>query len=226
MRHACARRLAGFTLIEMLIAIAIFGIMAGFGYRVLDTVLVTRDRVGEEYRRWRDVARVVGALERDLEAIRLRPVRDAADRVAPPLVGIERPARAGEAAIAFTREGDRDEWGNLSAPRRTGYRLSNATLERLTWQGLDAAPRSEPSAVAMLSGVKALQVRYRNAAGQWLPAWPGQTAPPPAAEPRAPGDAPVAVAAGALPAAVEVTIELATGERILRLIPLSGGGRS
>jgi len=42
MRSVCRDFEAGFTLVEMLVAIAIFGVLAAAGYRVLDTVLVTR----------------------------------------------------------------------------------------------------------------------------------------------------------------------------------------
>lgn len=223
MRRASAdvRPPRGFTLIEMLVAIAIFGIMAGFSYRILDSVLTTRDRVGDEHRRWRDVARAVGAMERDLEAILARPVRNAADQPAAPLVGVERPLRAEEPALAFTRMGDRDEFSFPGAPRRTGYRVRDTALERLTWPALDAAPRGEPVAQTVLDGVRALEVRYLARSGQWTRTWPAIGSEPPAGDPQARRDA-----AAGLPAAVDVTIELSTGERIRRLVPLQGGARS
>ncbi|MGB8432733.1 MAG: hypothetical protein WCE38_00540, partial [Burkholderiales bacterium] len=93
----------------MLIAIAILGIMSGVAYRVLDTMLATRDRVGEEYRRWRDVARAVAWIERDLEALQARPVRDQSNRIAAPLVGSAARPPADQSGIAFTRSGDPEE---------------------------------------------------------------------------------------------------------------------
>jgi general secretion pathway protein J len=206
---------AGFTLIEMLIAIAIFGIMSAVTYRVLSTVLETRGRAADEYGRWREVARAIASLERDFEAIRARPARDASGRLTPPLMGQPVVPPSGEPAIAFSRAGD----PSASPPRRIGYRVHDGVLERLVWTGLDQAPRSVPTATGILSGVVDLAVRYRPAAGPWQAAWPPRAATGAASSHVL---QPAAVDA-ALPAAVEVTIQLASGARIARLFPLTGG---
>ena len=79
-------------------------------------------------------------------------------------------------------------------------------MERLGWAGVDAAPREEPVVVAVLSPVRALTFRFLDPrTGEWNTAWglPG--------------------AGQSLPAAVEMTVELASGERIVRLMDLPGG---
>jgi general secretion pathway protein J len=192
---------AGFTLVEMLIAIAILGIILGVAYRVLDTMLATRDRVSEEYRRWRDVARAVAWIERDLDALQARPIRDQSDRLAAALVGSASRTPAEQAGIAFTRSGDPEEGGRGAAPRRVGYRVHDGALERLSWRVLDQAPRSTPTATAILTGVAGLGVRYRDAQGQWQQEWSRPT----------------------LPTALNITIRLATGERITRVIAVQAG---
>ena len=213
MQPAPVERIAGFTLVEMLIAMVLFGIMSTVAYRVLDTALVTRERVGDEYRRWRDVARALTWMERDLAAIQARPVRDASDSVAAPLVGVPIVTRADEAAITFTRSGDPDERGGAIAPRRVGYRVQNGALELLTWTVLDQAPRSTPTVSVVLQEVAGLGVRYRDAAGAWHAAWPRNAD-------RASGSGRTT-----LPAGVELTVQLTTGERITRLIPLFTGAQ-
>jgi general secretion pathway protein J len=91
----------------------------------------------------------------------------------------------------------------LAAPQRVGYRLREGRVERLSWAGLDAAPREEPTAVSILGDVRALSFRFLDAkTGEWRLAW----APPGSAQP--------------VPAAVEATVELASGERIVRLVDL------
>jgi general secretion pathway protein J len=215
----------GFTLVEMLVAISIFGVMAVVTYRVLDTVLVTRERVSEEYRRWRDVARAIAWLERDFEAVQARPVRDASDQLAAPLVGTEGLTQSDESAIAFTRSGELDESGLALPPSRIGYRVRDGILERLTWPGLDQATHSLPTVAVVLRGVAAVVLRYRDAAGAWQTNWPvtapkdrlgGTTSHVPRSD---------AVDAS-LPAAIDITIQLARGERIRRLIPLQSGASS
>jgi len=221
---ACPDRYAGFTLVEMLIAIAIFGIMSTVTYRVLNTMLATRERVSDEYRRWRDVARAVAWMERDLEAVQARPVRDATDRLVAPLVGTAMLTPPDDVAIAFTRRGDPDESGYASAPRRVGYRVRDGTLERLTWTGLDQAPGSAPTITVILSGVAGLGLRYRVPGEQSQSFWPGTPT-------RAKSDDATSHAARSgsvdttLPAAVDITIQLANGARIAKLVPLCAGAR-
>lgn len=208
----------------MLIAIAIFGIMSAVTYRALDTVLESRARVTEDYRRWRDVARAVASLERDFDAISARPVRDAADRPAAPLVGAQVIAPSGDLAIAFSRAGDPLASGSGSLPRRVGYRVHDGALERVSWTGLDQAPRSVPTATVILSGVSGLGLRYRDAAGAWQPTWPRTVAAAGSGTASSHVEQLSSINA-TLPVAVELTIQLANGTRIARLIPLAAGAR-
>src|SRR5262249_60330895 len=84
-------------------------------------------------------------------------------------------------------------------PQRLGYRLRGGGVELLPWNVLDQGPRSEPAVVAVLRDVRAMDLRYLDRRGQWYPAWP-----------------PAGTSGGptAIPAAVETTITLASGERI------------
>ena len=47
------RSQAAFTLVELLVALAIFAILAGFAYRGLDAMLQSRVRLEAESRKWR-----------------------------------------------------------------------------------------------------------------------------------------------------------------------------
>jgi general secretion pathway protein J len=217
----------GFTLVEMLVAMAIFGILSVVGYRALDGVLVARERVSAEYDYWRNVARAMALVERDLQRVEARPVREASGTEAAPLVGVERALRADLPVLAFTRAGEPEAQGYAAAPRRLGYRVRDGALERLTWPALDQAPRSAPNASVVMEGVRALRVRYRDADGRWSTAWPvTATSIPPvpgAGESRGargPGSG------GALPSTVEITVELVSGARLRRLIPMAAGMRS
>ncbi|MGZ5685351.1 MAG: type II secretion system protein GspJ, partial [Usitatibacter sp.] len=73
---------------------------------------------------------------------------------------------------------------------------------RLTWAGVAAAPRDEPAAVAVLGSVSMLGLRFLDPRGEWRASWglPGSSE--------------------TVPAAVEVTVQLASGEKIVRLIDL------
>ena len=191
----------GFTLVELLVALAIFAILSGFAYRSLDAMLKTREALEQESRKWRDVTVFVGRLERDLAAVLDHEATGTSGtRFAPLSSSLEvTTAREG---LAFTRSGAPLNENALAAPQRIGYRLVDGRVERLAWDGVDAAPRAEPVAVPVLPGAGALTFRFLDARGEWRTSWglPGSRE--------------------RVPAAVEVTLQLASGERIVRLVDL------
>jgi type II secretion system protein J len=107
--------------------------------------------------------------------------------------------------LSLSRSGSILQGTSLAAPQRVAYRFREGKVERLTWSGIDAAPRDEPAVVAVFSGATALTFRFLDATGAWRGTW------------GAPGSNETT-----LPAAVEMTIDLASGERITRLVDMPG----
>jgi general secretion pathway protein J len=204
------RRERGLTLVELLVAVAIFGILSAFAYRALTVVLESRGRIEQENRKWRGLALFFARVEQDPAAAVPRPVRDPGDVLSPAFAGAATGARINEGALMLTRTALAPEPGAPEAPRRLGYRLRGTVVELLTWSVLDQGPRTEPRVVAVLDGVKALDLRYLDALGQWHLAWPPALA---------------AAVPAALPVAVEVRLELVSGERIVRLLPTAASTR-
>jgi general secretion pathway protein J len=205
-RNASPRgKAAAFTLVELLVAVTIFGVLSGIAYRSLAAVLDSRGRIEQENRKWRGLAALFARLEQDLAATAPRPIRDAGDLVGPAFAG-GAAARRNDGAIVLTRTALADEPGAAAAPRRLGYRLRGGVVELLTWNVLDQAPRSEPAVTAVLRDVTAFDLRYLDRRGQWHASWP-----PPG----------ITAAQTAIPAAVEVAVTLASGERVTRLFPTS-----
>jgi general secretion pathway protein J len=192
----------GFTLVELLVALAIFAILTGFAYRGLTAMLESRDALQRESRKWRDVALFVGRIDRDLSAVLKRTSIGASGTPLMPVSSaIE--SSASPDGLALTRSGSPLQESTLAAPQRVAYRIRDGAIERLAWTGVDAAPREEPSAVAVLRPVAALGFRFLDPKGEWRATWglPGS-------------------ADKTLPAAVEVTLQLASGEKIVRLVDL------
>jgi general secretion pathway protein J len=191
--------------VELLVAVAIFGVLAGIAYRSLAVVLDSRGRIEQENRKWRSLALFFARLEQDVATAAPRPIRDAGDLVGPAFVG-NAVARPDDGAIVLTRTALAPEPGAAAPPRRVGYRLRAGVVELLAWSVLDQAPRSEPAVSAVLRDVKAFDLRYLDRRGQWHASWP-----PPG----------IAGAPTAMPVAVEAAVTLASGERVTRLLPTS-----
>jgi general secretion pathway protein J len=197
----------GFTLVELLVAVAIFGVLSGVAYRALAVMLDGRARIEQENRKWRSLAAFFARFEQDIAAAAPRPIRDAGDVVGAALVGNAAALRLNDGAIVLTRTALAPAPDVSDPPRRLGYRLRAGAVELLSWGVLDQGPRSEPAVAVVLRDVRALDLRYLDRRGQWHVAWPP---PGPAAGP-----------AAAIPAAVEASVTLASGERLVRLFATS-----
>jgi general secretion pathway protein J len=197
-----SRSSRGFTLVELLVALAIFAILSGFAYRSLNGMLQSREALQAESRKWRDVAVFMGRIERDLSAVLARRALGTGGTPLAPLSSVTEGTSSAE-GLALTRSGSPIHENALAAPQRVAYRLREGHIERLAWAGVDAAPRDEPSAVAVLANVATLSLRYLDAAGEWRTTWglPGTAEASP-------------------PTAVEVTVRLASGETLVRIVDL------
>jgi general secretion pathway protein J len=196
------RRESAFTLIELLVALAIFAILSAFAYRSLATLLESRAALEQESRKWRDVALFVGRFERDLSSVLNRRSMGASGTAMAPVSSVIDLGGTVVEGLAVTRSGATLYASALAAPQRIAYRSVDDRIERLAWNAVDAAPRAEPTATPILAGARKLSFRFLDPKGEWRLQW-GQ-----------PGSSDL------VPAAVEVTLELASGERITRLVDL------
>jgi len=200
------RRIRGFTLIEVLVALAIFAIMSGIAYRGLGSVLDARARIVDDNRKWREVALAFAMVERDVAAAADRVARSRDDLPLPSFAGNAPEVSRDGAALEFSRMGD----GETPA-RRVAYRLNGGTLESLVYPSIDAAPRDEAASYALLTGVRSMATRFLDAKGQWQQRWPvaGKSNTSTGSDKKNP-----------LPRAVALTITLETGEDMTRVFAL------
>ncbi len=186
-RCRTARR-RGFTLVEMIVAVAIFAVLAVLAYAGLDAVLRQRADLQAHYRDLHALQRAYLVMQRDFSQAAPRPVRDE--------LGGPLPALRGDPdghVVALTRAGYPNPAGlRRSQLLRVRYLLQDQTLRRLQFPVLDRAPTPLPAADVLLRGVHSLRLRYRDASGQWQASWPTAAAAP-----------------DSLPAAVEVELRVA-----------------
>lgn len=190
----------GFTLVEVLVALTIFGLIAAAGVAMLSFSVRAQEVTGAKLDDVAALNRVASILQGDLAQAVNRPTRDEQ--------GTRLPAFAGEAAgtadplVRLVRGG----WTNVdAAPRsslqKVAYRVANGALERIAYPMPDGA--AALPAAALLDGVTDLRARYRYR-GAWTDRWDGANGIP-------------------LPEAMELTITRADGRRY-RQVMLVGTG--
>lgn len=165
-------RQAAFTLIEVLVSVAIFGILAALAYGTLSRTLSSADMLTDRMERLAAIQRTVRYLGDDLMQLAPRPVRDElGDNLLPAL----RTDARSDFAIELTRGG----WNNPAAlPRgtlqRVAYRLEDGQLLRYHWAVLDRTLSNEPTVHALLDGIDSVQFRFMQENGEWTDQWPPQ----------------------------------------------------
>jgi general secretion pathway protein J len=198
MRPRPAVAFRGFTLIEVLIAIAIVALIAVLGYRTVASLSESETRLATEATRWRTLDLFFARLESDLRQAVPRSAR-LSDAREPPWLGAA--DAAGNGALAFSRAGPEFALEPRSAGQRIAYRYRGGAVEVLYWAGYDRPRGAEPAAYTLLEGVARFELAYLTREGIWADAWP-----------RA-GDTD-------LPRAVRVRLTLASGEVIERWLAL------
>jgi general secretion pathway protein J len=177
------RSARGFTLLELLVAIAVFAVMALMAYGGLDSVLSQRRAVETRLNEIAQLQKAYMRLRTDLQQIRNRPVRDAyGDEVPAVFLAPSAPI------LEFTRGGWRNPtYRPRSSQERVAYRLADGKLIRSSWRVLDRVQGAEPVDLVVLDRVDTLEWRFLDPAGQWQPNWPPlsqvntRNVPPPAA---------------------------------------------
>src|SRR5690606_21267815 len=132
-------RARGFTLLEMLVAVAIFAVVAALSYGGLIAIMQQYETTRDVQSRLQDIRRAVTLLERDLFQVRDRGIREA-------FQGDLLPPLRGGVSDAFQVEFTRGGWRNPAAlPRatlqRVAWRIEDDTLYRLHWVVLDQSDR-------------------------------------------------------------------------------------
>ncbi|HET8712027.1 MAG TPA: type II secretion system minor pseudopilin GspJ [Spongiibacteraceae bacterium] len=171
----------GFTLLEVLLAMAITAMVAVMAYAGLSAAINAASRHGEMVQRLGDVQTAISWLVRDLRESVERPIVDAHDEMRPALIG----GTGDDELLELTRSGwDNPRGQRRSALQRVHYRLdADHNLWRDNWLVLDRIDDEDHlQQVKLLTGVQSFTVQFlngqsQNAAqqtlgGEWVDHWP------------------------------------------------------
>ena len=169
----------GFTLVELLIAMAILAVIGVIALAGLSTVLQQQTIAEERAQRWRDIQFAMHVITQDLAQVHPRAVRDESGETWKPsfLVG---------ASEQFAVELSRGGWANPAGlPRghvlRVAYDWEDnaSTLVRFHWPAMDRTLTTPPVRTELLTGVDDVQIRLLDRNGQWRLEWPPLDLPAP-----------------------------------------------
>lgn len=154
---ATMARVRGLTLIELVVALAIFAILGVMSYRALAEISLSETRLADGFARWRSLSRCLQRIDADL----LQVVAPAGTPSAPPFVLLSAPEGGPELQLLRSDP--------LRGARRVAFRLVGDRLYALRWNGRDAV--GEAQAETLLSGVRGLRWQFVSEATRFA-AWP------------------------------------------------------
>jgi general secretion pathway protein J len=162
----------GFTLVELLVALFIFGLLSAAGVALLSFSVRAQEAADERLDALAEVRRAGALLTSDLAQAAPRIPRDEA--------GASRRAFEGSSGqgdavlLSLVRRG----WENLDGSSRPSlqkvqYSFEGGELRRRTFPFVDGAAPTAP--LAVVRGVTGLRLRYRDRRGEWRDRWdPGR----------------------------------------------------
>ncbi|MDZ7828507.1 MAG: type II secretion system minor pseudopilin GspJ [Halofilum sp. (in: g-proteobacteria)] len=200
------RRQRGLTLIELLIATAVFAMVGVMVYAALFSVLDSREATDRQARRLAAVQYAVTRLTDDLRQVVDRPVRSQVPTEGAPLFT----PTDGVRVLTLTRGGRPNPADQLrSSLARVHWVLDeDDRLLRAVGVHADALPGESPQRRLVLDEIDSIEFRFLDDGSRWQERWP-----------------PLNTGAGVipLPRAVEVTLDLADWGEIVRLVQVTGG---
>ncbi len=152
---------AGFTLIEVLVALALFALISGAGFTMLDQVLRTQRSTEGRLERLAELQRAMVLVTTDFLQARGRSFTAEPGDTSPTIAFRRNAADLGEGAVSLT------------------YQLQNGALMRIVSRS-SGPPIARQ---ALLPGVTAADWRFYDAQSGWQVEWPPQGQLPGAAPP-------------------------------------------
>jgi general secretion pathway protein J len=207
-------RRAGFTLIEVMIAMFIAAIMLALGYSAINQAAKDKDSHTVSQARITEIQRGMRVVAQDFAQMVARTARDTqgGGNIEPAVVATNKD----NTLITFTRAG----WSNPAgvqrpAEQRVRYQFIDGSLVREHWLSVDAALDAQPRQRILLTKVKSVEMRFLDPVSRnWREDWPAVTSSGPVNATN------IDQLLRTRPLAIEVTIVLEDWGRVQRLFEI------
>ncbi|MZI94763.1 type II secretion system protein GspJ [Vibrio sp. CAIM 722] len=202
-KNTARRQMKGFTLIEVLVAMAIFAAMSIAAYQVLNQVQRSNEISQERTTRVNELQRALVIMDSDFRQMVPRKFRTNGKDVGDYYMEWQDYLLDSDSkGIMFIRDGwanpqEQFPRGNLA---KVGYRLKDKTLERVWWHYPDTTVGEQPVSRPLLTGVESWSMRF-YVKNKWTSEWEETEL---------------------LPQAIEVTIQLQDYGKISRIYLIAG----
>ncbi len=191
----------GFTLIEVMIAIAIFAVLAVLSYGGLQSVIGSKTRTEAELDRLQQLQISMLNLTDDMQQLSKRDSHDALGGLLHRLT-----TQQPDYIVELTRSGWRNPAEQTrSTLQRVAYRMDEDRLVRIYWRHLDRADDEDRVERVLINNIEELKLRFLDASNEWQDSWPSAEA--------LATDEPVT-----LPRAVEISLVMGDWGTITRLV--------
>lgn len=172
-RHPSHLRSRGFTLIEMLVAVAILAMLSLLAYQILYQVQVSNDVSKKKSQQINAIQKAIIVLDSDFRQIADRQFRTNGAEAEELKLLWQQGLLGGDGfGLLFARSGwDNHQW---QFPRgdviKVGYRIRKGQLQRLWWRYPDSVVGDSGNTQTVLDGVSGFTVRFYYQ-GKWLSNW-------------------------------------------------------
>ena len=197
----------GFTLIEVLVAMAILAVVIMATHQILDSTTKAKEASDEKIAELNGLQTAFRLMDQDFSQMTQRTVRnEAGDAQEQYLLAGRYILESQYDGIAFVRDG----WVNpinllpRSELQAVGYRVLDDNLERVYRVYVDQLDNMEPRVQVVLKGIEELKFEFLDANNEWQEQWQIK----------------------ALPKAVAVTLQQIEAEPIRRVFLVPGQGKT
>ena len=157
----------GFTLVEMLIALAIFGLITAGSVALLSFSVTAQDMTDRQLKTLSSIRRAGALLSTDLAQATPRAWRDGDGRQQPAFVG---GAGRESRLMVLVRGGwDNPDGAPRASLQRVEYRLQGGRLLRVGYTSVDGGGAA--AVTSLIDEVQQLQLRFRDREGLWRSEW-------------------------------------------------------